>query len=207
MENLIIYLEREIKPKGAVKGVLPDERRIREFLFEDEYHTLQLLQTITTFPHTRATLLYPGCGADVLFPLLYIEQLFPRLTEMHCTFVDAQDNQKLIETVLDEIRIPFSRKKNKINFYWKDTRTTISFIVGDIFNLIDSSPPFDIYFERAFRIMKDGQEGYEQKIVNKLKAGGILISDSGFQKVKLRKLDAPKGLSAYGEMVVGVKEK
>ncbi|MDO8656654.1 MAG: hypothetical protein Q7K45_05425 [Nanoarchaeota archaeon] len=207
MDNLIIYQEREIEPKGAVKGILPDAEKIKNFLFDDEYARLELLQTITHFSHIKASFLYPGCGADILFPLLYIERLFPQLQEVHCTFVDTQDNQKLIETVLDDIGIPFSRTKNKISFYWKESVVNISFIVEDIFGIVNSLPAFDIYFERAFRIMKDGHTNYEQTIVQKLNPDGILISDSGFQNTPLKKIDVSKELSVYGEMVMGKKEK
>lgn len=205
MENFIIYQEKEIKPKGAKKGTFPDERKMKKYLFKNEFSVLTSLIAAPFFKNS-ASFLYPGCGADVLFPLLYMERLFPQLKEAEFTFVDTQDNQKLIETVLDYIGIPFSRKKNKIHFYWKDTSVTILCMVGDIFGIIDSLPAFDIYFERAFRIMKGGHVDYEQSIVEKLTPGGILISDSGFQNVKLKKIDVPKELSKYGEMMVGVKE-
>ncbi len=207
MGNFVELMERDITAQGARKGIFPDEEKIRSFCFDDEYAHVGLLQALTPFPHTRTTLLYPGCGADILFPLFYLEQLFPQLREVHCTFVDPQDNQKMMETILDDIGIPFSRKKNKIIFYWKDMLVAISFVVDDIFSIIDSLPPFDIYFERSFRIMKGGHEDYEQKIVEKINPDGILISDSGFQNTSLQKIDVPKELSVYGEMVVGRKEK
>lgn len=207
MENLIIYHEREIKPQSAIKGILPNRKKIKDFLFEDEYNALQLLSAIAPFSHTRAALLYPGCGADILFPLLYLERLFPQLTNVYCTFIDIQDNQGLIETLLDDIEMPFSRKKKEISFYWKGIFVTISFIVEDIFRIVGSLPAFDIYFERAFRIMKDGHANYEQIVVEKLNPGGILISDSGFQNVSLQKINVPKELSMYKEMKMGIKEK
>ncbi len=205
VDNLIIYEEREIKPTGARKGSFPDERKIKEYLFEDEFSALTALVAVP-FAKNSASFLYPGCGADVLFPLLYMERLFPQLKEAELTLVDTQDNQKLIETVLDDIGLPFSRKKNKLHFYWKETFVIISFVVDNIFGIIGSLPTFDIYFERAFRIMKDAHPDYEQKIVEKLSPGGILISDSGFQGAKLRKIEVPPELSKYGEMVVGRKE-
>lgn len=206
MENFIIYQEKEIKPKGAKKRTFPDERKMKEYLFEDEFSALTALMAVP-FSKNSASFLYPGCGADVLFPLLYMERLFPQLQEAEFTLVDIQNNQKLIETVLDDIGIPFSRKNNRLQFYWKDTLVNISFVIGNIFEMVDSLPPFDIYFERAFRIMKDGHTDYEQKIVEKLNQGGVLISDSGFQNINLHKMVVPKELSKYGEMVVGRKKK
>lgn len=205
MENLIIYNERYIKPKGAKKGIIPNAEKIKSYCFYDDYAHLTQLRTITTFSHTKATFLYPGCGADVLFPLLYMERLFPQLQEAKFMLVDIQDNQKLIETVLDDIGLPFSRDKERIIFYWKEIKVTIVFIIDNIFLILDSLLPFDIYFERAFRIIKEGHAEYEPKIIEKLAPGGILISDSGFQEVKLERIEVPKELSVYGEMVMGRK--
>ena len=76
---------------------------------------------------------------------------------------------------------------------------------GSIFQILPQIPPFDIYFERAFRIMKDGHENYEKQIYQKLKPKGILISDSGFQNSPLEKVEVSQKLSAYKEMIIGVK--
>ncbi len=207
MGHFIEFQEREVKARSARKGVLPSREKIRSYCFDADYAHLDLLPALTPFPHTHASFLYPGCGADILFPLLYMERLFPQLKGADCIFVDTRDNQKLIETLLDDIGIPFSRKKNKISFYWKETLVGITLEIENIFEIVDSLPSFDIYFERAFRIMKDGHDDYEQKIVQKLNLGGILISDSGFQNTSLQKIDVPKELSVYGEMVMGRKEK
>lgn len=67
-------------------------------------------------------------------------------------------------------------------------------------------PEFDIYFERAFRIMKDQMEGYESQVFEKLSSGGVVISDSGFKEVGLEKIDLPISLSAYQEMMAGLKK-
>ncbi len=204
MHNMVVYEERDIKPRGAQKRIYPDKIKIKEYLFDDEFAALGTLSALD-FPKTKASFLYPGCGADILFPLLFLEKAFPQLKEVEFWFVDLQDNQRLIETVLDDIGIPFSRKKKGLNFYWKKTPVRVLFIVENIFDLVDSLPSFDIYFERAFRIMKDDHQDYEQKIVEKLSPGGILISDSGFGNTSLRKIKVPPELSKYGEMVVGRK--
>ena len=65
---------------------------------------------------------------------------------------------------------------------------------------------FDLYFERAFRIMKDDDPDFEQKVVTKLSSDGMIISDSGFQGLELNYLDASRELSSYNEMVIGVKK-
>ena len=206
MGELLTYKARAIQAKGADNTVLPDETRLKQQFFQDDYENLSLLKNIPPFTLTTATLLYPGCGADIVFPLQYIERLFPALEQAECIFVDQCEIQDTIKTVLDDIGIPFSEYQDTIKFYWNGKDVRITFLVGDIFELITAIPTIDIYFERTFRIMRERHPEYEQKIVEKLNRGGILISDSGFQNTILRKITVPKELSAYGEMMMGVKE-
>ena len=77
---------------------------------------------------------------------------------------------------------------------------------GNIFQIMPTIPAFDIYFERAFRIMKDGHEEYESKIYHQLKSNGIIISDSGFQQQPLEKIKVSPQLSSYQEMIIGIKK-
>ncbi len=207
MGELITFSEREIKPKGAKKGSSANLKKLREYFFKDEYNALELLKHIPPFPASQLRVLYPGCGSDILTPLLYLESLFPNTQKAHCIFVDVYDNSGLIKTILDEVGIPFSAHKDKIQFYWRNVEVELEFRTGNIFELISSLEAVDVYFERAFRIMKDDHKDYEQKILDKLNVGGILISDSGFKDVKLKRIEVPKELSAYGEMVMGIKEK
>ncbi len=199
-------MERKVRAKGENKLVLPEDQAIKNHLFEDDYKNLQLLETIPQFEHTSVRLLYPGCGADILFPLIYLEKLFPHVTEAEFIFNDVQDNYGLIKTILDDVGIPFSKVKNRVLFYWNEKHISLKFVQGSIFFLIDSAPEFDIYFEKVFRIMKDEFPEYEQKVFSKLKQNGVVISDSGFQSVALEKLSVPTELSSYKEMVIGVKK-
>ena len=82
----------------------------------------------------------------------------------------------------------------------------LEFVEGNVFEILNQLPYFDIYFERAFRIMKDSADGYENQVFSKLRPGGILISDSGFQHCSLKKLNVPRELSSYGEMIIGIKK-
>ena len=205
MGELIAFSERMVKPKGAKKGSSASPEKLKEYFFTDEYNTLELLKKVPSFPASRLQVLYPGCGSDILTILLYLESIFPQAQEAHCLFIDVYDNLGLIKTILDEVGIPFSAHKNNLQFYWGNLRVELEFKTGDIFKLLPSLDAVDVYFERAFRIMKDDHKEYEPTIMNKLKPGGVLISDSGFENVKLQKIDVPKELSTYGEMVIGTK--
>src|SRR3989344_273221 len=204
MGFLISYEERKVKAKGLNKSAKPKEEKIQEYLFPDEYQNFSLLLDLPAFEYSEnPTLFYPGCGADILFPLKYLEILFPRLRNITFIFNDLDNNFGLFKTILDDVGISFNEKNNFLQFYWNGTLVNLKFMQGNIFQLLPTIPTFDIYFERAFRIMKDDHLQYEQQIYQKLKPKGILISDSGFQQFPLQKLAAPQELSSYQEMIIG----
>lgn len=210
MGELIIFEDRMVKAKGLDKSQKPDENKVKSYFFCEDYNCLSTALSLSKVSVSRAVdsaetlvLFYPGCGADILFPLKYVEKLFPNLTEIKFIFNDLDDNLNLIKTVLDDVGISFSEEDNHINFYWNNLLVHLEFQLGNIFEI--ELPNFDIYFEKAFRIMKSYHPEYESKVFTKLNPGGILISDSGFQEFPLQKLPASPKLSAYGEMIMGVK--
>jgi len=209
MGFLISYEERKVKAKGLNKLAKPNEDKVKEYLFPDEYQNLSLLLDLPKLEyHQNPILFYPSCGADILMPLKYLEILFPLLCNVTFIFNDADNNLGLIKTILDDVGISFREPKiNSLLFYWDDILVNLKFIQGNVFQLLSSLPEFDIYFERAFRIMKDDHLQYEQQIYHKLKPNGILISDSGFQQLPLEKIEVSPELSAYKEMIIGIKKK
>ncbi|MFC1686812.1 hypothetical protein ACFL0E_00450 [Nanoarchaeota archaeon] len=210
MSNLVTFTEKQVISKGLNQNNKIDENKLKEHFLADDYEKLKLLEKIQKInqPKEKPTIFYPGCGSDILTPLIYLEKLFPQTKEANLIFIDEVDFKGIIKTILDEIGVTFSegikKNKNKIKFYWKNTLINLEFIEENIFNL--NLPEFDIYFEKAFRIMKDRNSDYEKNIINKLNKNGILISDSGFQNTKLKNLNAPTELSTYREMIIGVKE-
>lgn len=208
MGELIIFEDRIVKAKGIDKSQKPDENKVKTYFFCEDYQNLSLLDlkfNRAVKPTENLTLFYPGCGADILFPLKYVEKLFPNLTEINFIFNDLDANLSMIKTVLDEVGISFAEEENKkINFYWNDALVNLQFVQGNVFET--ELPNFDIYFEKAFRIMKSYHPEYESKVFTKLNLGGILISDSGFQEFPLKKLKVSQKLSAYGEMIIGIRQ-
>ncbi|MEK6939955.1 MAG: hypothetical protein AABX31_04465 [Nanoarchaeota archaeon] len=208
MGFLISYEERLVKAKGLNKLAKPKEDKIKEYLFPDEYQNLSLLLNIPKLEYSEYPILfYPGCGADILMPLKYIEILFPRLRQISFIFNDVDNTLGLIKSILDDVGISFESKKNYLQFYWNGILVNFNFIQGNVFQLLSQLPLFDIYFERAFRIMKDDHPEYENVIYQKLNPTGILISDSGFQHLPLEKVEVSPELSSYKEMIIGIKKK
>lgn len=210
MGELIIFEDRMVKARGLDKSQKPNENKVKSYFFCEDYDHLSKALSLSKVSVGRAAnpaetlvLFYPGCGADILFPLKYVEKLFPNIIEINFIFNDLDDNLNLIKTVLDEVGISFSEEDNRLNFYWNNILVHLEFQLGNIFEI--ELPNFDIYFEKAFRIMKSYHPEYESKVFTKLNLGGMLISDSGFQEFPLQKLLVSPKLSAYGEMIIGVK--
>lgn len=210
MGELIVYSGHKVVAKGLDFRAKPQLKKIKKYLFKDEYVNLRLLKKAastlnrTVRNEAKPLLLYPGCGTDIILPVLYLERLFPKMKEVDLLFVDVSNCFELIRGVLDDVGISFAEsKENKITFYWNDLLINLEFKEGNIFQLLPNLPEFGIYFERAFRIMKDSN--YESLIFQKLKPEGVIISDSGFQHLPLRRLPVSPDLSAYKEMIIGVK--
>ncbi len=202
MPTILTFFPRRITAKG-IKRTPPSTEKIKQFLFDDDEENIRKIIPLNHSFRTTPTLFYPGCGCDILTPLLFIEKLLPQLSEIKFHFVDEKDNFDLIKTILDDVNIPFSEENNFIYFYWNTLLVSLQFVRENVFTT--NLPEFHIYFERSFRIMKDRDQTYEQRIYQQLSANGLLISDSGFQNLPLKIVPIPTGLSAYQEMIMGIK--
>ncbi len=206
MPNLIVYEEREVKAKGLDWNNQINEEKLKEYFFEEDYESLKLLKKLPLFylSEKENVLFYPGCGTDIFYPLFYLD-LFPEVKEIKFIFVDESNALNLIKTELDDVGISFEENKKNLNFFWKEKLIHLEFITEDVKKAFPKIPQYNIYFEKAFRIMRENIPRYEQSIFDKLASGGVLISDSGFENLDLEKIEVPSELSAYGEMIVGKK--
>ena len=209
MDEPIFFMARDFKAKGHERGSKPNTEKIKSMMYEEDYANLESFRPSFSLPIvTNPTLFYPGSGCDILTPLLYIEKLFATTKESTFVFIDTEPFLALIKTILDDVEIPFTNTKEGIIFYWKDQKITLHFQTKDVFSALATLEPFDIYFEKAFRIMKEecmNIEEYEYIILKKLNPKGVLISDSGFQNQQLKYYPIPRELSSYKEMVLGRK--
>ena len=203
MPNLIINTEEKIEPKGFNHNQEIDQSKVKNYFFDDDFHNLNHLDNLTLSTTIKPTLFYPACGSDILFPLIYLEKLF-EIKEAKLIFVDTDDNFNIIQTILNDIGIKFSKDNYKLKFYWKHILINLEYRRDNVFSL--DFPSFDIYFERKFRIMKEDDSTYEHRIFKKLSPNGILISDSGYERIEMKRIKVPLELSPYGTMVIGVKD-
>src|SRR3989338_6296861 len=99
MGFLISFEERAVKAKGLNKLAKPDPQKIQQYLFPDEYQNLSLLADVPRMEYPENPIFfYPGCGADILMPLKYMEILFPRLRAITFILNDIDNNFGLIKT-------------------------------------------------------------------------------------------------------------
>ncbi len=207
MGNLIVFMPRVVQAKGAHPGQAIRQEMLQDYLLDSDAEKISLLDIQLPLPCSSPTLFYPGSGADIIYLMLFLEKAFPTLQKISLVLNDVENNMGMIKTILDDVGITFSedRKKDNIHFYWNSISVNLQFLVGSVFQL--PLPAFDIYFERAFRIMKSEDLHYESRIYERLNPGGIVISDSGFTQFTLERMNVSPELSSYGEMVVGRKNR
>ena len=197
-----------IEKPTSVKGLNPDSKIITtnlpNHLLSEEIFHLELLKSMPrlSLEGDKPVLAYPGCGSDILYPLSFIKNL-TNIRQIELIFIDKNDHWGMIKSILDDLGVSFIESNEQIKFYWDGLFVELEFHEDDIFNF--DYPPFDIYFERKIAFFKDQVDDYEQKMYDKLKANGLIISDYGFKNVHLQRISVPHELSAYGEMIVGRK--
>ncbi|MBS3116889.1 hypothetical protein J4421_04820 [Candidatus Woesearchaeota archaeon] len=208
MPSIIFFEERPVLAKGHRKNNFINEQKLLSYFHDEDYSALDLLKGLPPFhlSSDRPLLFYPGCGVDILFPLHYLQILFPRLSQITFFFVDLSHSLGIIKSVFDDIGVTFSDKNNILLFYWKNTLIKLCYCQGDVFSILETLPEYDIYFEKAFCIMKEQDPSYESRVYQKLKPNGVLISDSGFQSFPLQKIKVSPELSSYREMIIGIKK-
>lgn len=206
------------------KDQIINENKVKELFFRGDYEKLAQLGHIKNKDKIslnqqnskeKVTLFYPGSGTDILTPLIYMEKLFPEINKFQFILIDTSNHLAQIKTILDDVGISFEEKnktdnqnfkKNKqISFYWKNQLIKLNHLVDNAFQKIEDIEPFDIYFEKSFRIMKDDCLDFEDLVVSKLKKDGFIISDSGFLGKNLIYFNIPKEFSSYHEMVLAQK--
>jgi len=207
MPNLISYPEKKIKAKSPNPHNKINQTKLKNYFLGGDYEQLSLLDSLPklNLPSNIPVLFYPGCGVDIFTPLIYLQKLFPQLSQAKLYFNDLDHTLNIIKTCLDEVGITFSEKRNQLQFYWYNILIELTFVHGDMLTTINNLPNFDIYFERALRIYRQNYPDYEQTVFTKLKPKGILISDSGYTHLPLFLLPAPVSLSSYKEMIIGIK--
>ncbi len=206
MGEFISYAARPIVAKGLDSNAVLDYAAVDQYLFSDEKCYLKSLENVRiSLPVRKPLIFYPGCGVDIVWFLHVVKRVFD-VFEMNVLFMDQDYVQGIIETILDDIGVSFDRQGNILHFYFQGILVHLTIQNGNVFDVLENVPMYDVYFERAFRLMRDAVFGYERWVFEKLRLGGVLISDCGYGDVGLERIPVNAEISVYGEMIVGKKK-
>ena len=97
MGNLVVYTQRDVKPRGLTKSHLLRKEMVEEYLFlEDLKRLIMLSNHNLALPHQDIRVFYPGCGADILYPLFFLEKLFPSAATIKLLFNDVDQTMPIV---------------------------------------------------------------------------------------------------------------
>ena len=100
---VISFEEKPVKAKGLNKLVKPYPEKVQQYFFPEDYQNLSLLLDLPRLEYPENPILfYPGCGADILFPLKYVEYLFPRLRKITLVLNDLDNYFRLLKKFLED---------------------------------------------------------------------------------------------------------
>ena len=170
----------------------------QELMYKEDVKAIKSLKF--NISKEKITLFYPGSASDIATPLLYILTQF-KTKKATLIFVDVDHQILGLKNALKTLNVKFKQNNHVLKFNINKIPFTLKFYQYDIHQV--PLPKFNVYFEKAFRIMKTDQ--FEKRIYDKLEPNGILIADNGYKQFKLKKLKAPKKLSAYKDMIIAIK--
>lgn len=173
---------------------------------EDQFNTLlaphhreparALLQTskLPTFNGSRPIhLYYPGCGQDLVWPLLMLNNIARRA---HSWTITCQDPMysfgALVATCQaltgQHVTTLFSRKKEVMTgarFSFRNKTITILYFPTDALQQIPHTlnQGYDIYLERGFDICRKDQPGFLDEAMSNLRPNGLAITDQAFRHI------------------------
>lgn len=169
-----------------------NHEKLRARSFKDEFNTYLKLKEIfkdQKLKKDRIVLFNPGAGGDVINPLLFVDAL-TECRQLDMFFVDDRFYYQFIlqglEEVIDDFKydISVSAGKAVIKFRLNKTKVNLVYLGEDVFKNLpkDIENGFDVYFERAFRLFREDQIRQMSYIFGRLRKGGFVISDWGFNK-------------------------
>lgn len=200
---------------------------IKEQIYPEEFEAYLRLKKIfetEKFGKEHIVLFYPGCGADIINPLLFLDVLvdWRKVKTIGLIYMDVNDvapcfiSSMLNKIITSKNRLEYiSDDKARIRFMFKNSRATLTYFLADVLK----RPPqisFDIYFERAFEIFRAEEGWFIHYVLEHVNDGGLLISDCGFCRQDLFKKNGfvelgpeklPSELGLYKQLKIYKKKK
>jgi predicted GNAT superfamily acetyltransferase len=170
-----------------------DLNKLKKELCKDELDTLLKIKKIfkdKKLKKDEITLFYPGCGDDIINPLLLSDALLSYKT-VNLVLIDVELFNVMSYFRKNNIKFKSKRSKNKITVNIKTKTKTINLIHYAKDALSDwpaeLQQGFDVYFERAFEICRRDDPFFVKRVLNNLNKDGLLISDCGFYDISVLK--------------------
>lgn len=175
-----------------------------KFIFEnlDKYSVSafhKLKQSNIYLKKEEISLFYPGCGCDILRPLLLLES-FCEFKKANIFFADFFLSPQTFAENFSAITNlnKFKKTKNSHKFKFKDKEFNFFYFECDVL-LKQTFPNFDIYFERAFQLFRKDSLDFIPNIVKNLNKGGFFVSDFvDFKKKSLKIIKIPEEIKNIG---------
>lgn len=192
--------------------------KLKKVLGKDEQESFLKIKKI--FKNKRLkkdeiTFFYPGCGDDIVNPLLLSDVLL-RFKTINLVLVDVElfDIISILEN--QNIRFKSKKSKNRITVNFKQKNKQVN-IIHYAKNALDEWPAelqngFDVYFERAFEICRRDDPFFITRILNNINKNGLLVSDCGFcdktiiEKNSFREIKVPANFGFYNNLKVFLKK-
>ena len=193
--NKFLKLKQRInRPVFSLKPDILDE-----FLHVDEIDASEHI-TEGLLDKERLTFFYPGCGLDVVQPLLYASKICSA-EHIRFVFADKDISADEIASLMLQLTDNHNFRVKKIDkntevaeFFFQDR--DISFICksGNVLTQIpkELKDGYDVYFERAFEIFREENQSFLPNILDHLNKDGIVISDAGIPKELAKDLEKIK---------------
>ena len=133
---------------------------------------------------------YPGCGQDMIWPMLTLQGLAPDASKWTIIGQDITDTLGALISTMQAItgQTAFSKMKTDDDATSRGARFRFK---GKIIEIISYNsdalgglPPhassgYDIYFERGFELMRSQRPGFLEEALFALRTGGLAITDAG----------------------------
>ena len=162
-------------------------------LWESAHTLLQKSKLPTLKGNKPVHLYYPGCGQDLVWPLLMLYKIAQHSTSWTLTCQDPQYSFGALvatcQTLTGQHVTPlFSQKKEGMDgarFSYKDKTITIFYFSTDALQDIPKTlnQGYDIYFERGFDICRKDDPGFLDEALKTLRRDGVAITDHAFRQV------------------------
>jgi hypothetical protein len=198
LKHILDSPELKIEDKALADFLHPEELEAKEHIVEGLIDKEEL------------TLFYPGCGVDIVQPLIYASKIVPSAKKLGFILADLNVSADDVISLMVQLTGNRNYRKKMIDknterviFRFKDKKISFTCKTGDVLTDMPSEivNGYDVYFERAFEICREDKPSFLKRAIHHLNQDGIIITDAGLDKGltdNLKKLPVSSKAKALG---------